>query len=385
MRSSAWLFLLFFFGCGPAEEAPQQKDSTADTMQTILVGTYTKKEGHVDGKAEGLYTFSFDPSNGQLAKVGTTRGLINPSYLAIAPDRKNVYVVNETGGDMDSTAHLSAFRLNAEDGSLEKLNQQPTYSFAPCYVSLDKAGQFVFVANYVGGIAVVYPRTDDGRLGPATDTLQLEGSGPHAEQEASHPHAMLTSTDGHYVYIPDKGADKIWIFDYKDGKVDPAPQAFTQVAPGSGPRHLVFHPKQNRAYLVNELNATVNVFKYDAQYGSLEQLQSISTLPESHRGFNACADIHLTPDGRFLYASNRGHNSIVIYKVKKDGQLNLVGHESTRGEFPRNFMIDRSGRWLLAANQNTDNIVVFEIDQQNGRLNYTTEVECKTPVCLKEI
>lgn len=385
MRSSAWLFLLLLLSCGQAEKTQQKQDSSVDTMTTILVGTYTKKEGHVDGKADGLYTFQFNPENGQLSKTGLTEGLINPSYLAISPDQKNVYVVNETGGEVDSTAYISAFSLNASNDSLRKLNQQPTYSFAPCYTSLDRGGQFVFVANYVGGIAAVYPRLEDGSMGEATDTLQLVGSGPHPEQEASHPHAILPSPDGRYVYVPDKGADKVWIFNYKKGTLDPASQPFVEVAAGSGPRHLVFHPQKKRAYLVNELNATVSAFKYDPQDGALELLQTIATLPEAYSGFNAGADIHLTPDGRFLYASNRGHDSIVIYEVEADGRLKLIGHEPTRGTFPRNFMIHRSGRWLLVANQNTDNIVVFEIDQKSGNLQYTSTVECKTPVCLKEL
>ena len=366
----------------PQDSASQQES----TMEHILVGTYTKKEGHVDGKADGIYHFSFNPANGDLKLANTTKGVINPSFLTIHSDQQWVYVANETGPDVDTVAQLSAFQITAADQSLQFLNKQSSHSFAPCYVSTDKTGKYVFAANYVGGKVAIYPIEENGQLGPSTEVLEMEGSGPHAEQESSHPHAALSSPDNRYLYIPDKGSDKIWIYAFEEGKARPAIPPFVSVQPGAGPRHLVFHPRQNFAYVVNELDGSINGFTYNPETGKLEEQQRISTLPASYSDFNACADIHLTPDGRFLYASNRGHNSIAIYQVDaSSGLLTLMGHESTRGDFPRNFLIDKSGQYLLAANQNTDNIVVFKIAPQNGLLNYINEVECKTPVCLQQL
>jgi 6-phosphogluconolactonase len=375
----------FLWAC--QSDAPKATEAQKEsTMEYILVGTYTKKEPHVNGQADGLYHFSFDPSTGKLQLANTTKGPVNPSFLSILPGQQLVYVANETGPDVDSVAHVSAYQMVAADQPLQLLNTQSSHSFAPCYVSTDKTGKYVFVANYVGGKVAIYPIEENGQLGPATKVLALEGSGPHAEQGSSHPHAVMSSPDNRYLYIPDKGADKIWIYEFEEGQARPAIPAYVSVQAGAGPRHMAFHPRQNFAYAVNELDATIIGFAYNPETGKLEEQQRISTLPESYSDFNACADIHLTPDGRFLYASNRGHNSIAVYQVDaSSGLLTLMGHESTRGDFPRNFLIDKSGQYLLAANQNTDNIVVFSIAPQNGLLSYVSEVDCKTPVCLQQI
>jgi 6-phosphogluconolactonase len=386
MRIIASLLLItgILISCDSGSGTANQIPSGPNMHKKILVGTYTKKEGHVDGKAEGVYTLSFDTTTGTLNSIDTTTGLINPSFLTISPDRQFVYVVNETGDDVDSVAHLSAFQLDAETGNLQLLNEQPSHSFAPCYISTDQTGSFVFVANYVGGVIAVYPTGSDGSLQPASQVITLEGSGPHAEQESSHPHAILPSPDNRFVYVPDKGADRIFIFQLENGRLSPASPAYTEAQAGAGPRHLVFHPNRPNAYLINELDATVNVYDYEPQSGKLTFRQSIPTLPETYQQFNACADIHLSPDGNYLYASNRGHNSIAMYQVdSSDGSLSLIGFESTKGAFPRNFMIDESGAWLLAANQNSDDITVFRIDPETGRLAFQSTHKCKTPVCLK--
>lgn len=379
------LTVLLLSNCGGTLEKVENEE-TMPNIQQLLIGTYTKKEGHVDGKAEGVYLYDFNAEQGSIEHKGVIPGLINPSFLTISSDGKSVYVVNETGPDVDTTAFITAFSRNTETGELSKLNEQPTYSFAPCYVSIDQSGQYVMVANYVGGIIAIYPRKEDGSLGKASDIVQLEGSGPHAEQESSHPHCMIASPDNKYVYVPDKGTDKVMAFQIHNGKLSAAQPAFTSIQAGAGPRHISFHPKEAFAYLINELDASINAFQYHAPTGRLEEIQHISTLPSDYSGFNACADIHLTPNGKFLYGSNRGHNSIAIYRVdQKTGKLTLMGHESTRGDFPRNFMIDSSGRWLLVANQNSDNIAIFEIDQETGLLNFKQEIDCKTPVCIQQI
>ena len=377
--------ILLLSNCGGTPSKVENEDSMQD-IQQLLIGTYTKKEGHVDGKAEGVYIYDFNLENGSIEQKGVIPGLINPSFLTISSDGKSVYVVNETGPDVDTTASITAFSRNIETGELSKLNEQPTFSFAPCHVSIDHSGQYVMVANYIGGIIAIYPRKDDGSLGVATDIVRLEGSGSHAEQESSHPHCILSSPDNKYIYVPDKGTDKVMAFQLQDGQLIAAQPAFANVQTGAGPRHISFHPREAYAYLINELDASINAFQYYAATGRLEEIQRISTLPSDYSGFNACADIHLTPNGKFLYGSNRGHNSIAIYRVdQQSGKLTLMGHESTRGDFPRNFMIDNSGRWLLVANQNSDNIAIFEIDQETGLLNFEQEIDCKTPVCIQQI
>jgi 6-phosphogluconolactonase len=379
--------MLIVWGCSPS--SMDSSDSTTDQildMEHILVGTYTKQEGHVEGKAAGVYHFSFQPDSAKLQLEGVTEGLINPSYLAIHPSRQYVYVVNETGPDVDTVAQITAYKLDDATATLERINAQPTAAFAPCYVSVDHDGKYVMVANYVGGTIVMYPIQENGGLGTACEIKRLEGKGAHPEQEASHPHAIIPSPNNKYVYVPDKGTDKIMIYEFRENRLIPGYPASVSVQAGAGPRHMVFHPRQNYAYVINELDASINAFAYQPETGTIAEQQRISTLPTDYQGQNSCADIHLTSDGRFLYASNRGHNSIAIYSVDpSSGLLTLMGHESTRGEVPRNFMIDKSSRWLLVANQNSDNIVIFSIDAKTGLLQYKDEIACKTPVCLKQI
>lgn len=353
----------------------------------MLVGTYTKKEGHVDGKAKGISILKMDAATGALSPHTLRDGIINPSFAIFSPDGNFVYAVSETGEDVGPSGTVHAFSVNPETQELTKLNEQISHGFAPCHVNIDRQARCVFVANYVGGVVAVYPVQKDGSLGPASDVKQLTGKGPHAEQEASHPHSVMLSPDERFAFVPDKGADKVWVFevDYANGKLAPAKTPFAAVHAGAGPRHLVFHPNGKFAWVINELDATVTGFRYDAAAGALSEMQTIGTLPADYKSRNACADIHLSPDGRFLYGSNRGHNSIVIYSVDAtSGQLQLVGHEPTRGDFPRNFMITSDGNWLYVANQNSGNIVHFKIDHTTGKLTHSGETQSPTPVCLKE-
>ncbi len=371
-------------------EKPQESTGNTTSMnandQFVLVGAYTKKEGHVDGKAKGISILKVDANTGALSPHTVKEGIINPSFATFSPDGNFVYAVSETGEDVGPSGTVHAFSVNPQTQELTKLNEQITHGFAPCHVNVDRERRYAFVANYVGGVAAIYPIQKDGSLAPASDVKKFEGKGPHAEQEASHPHSVILSPDERFAFVPDKGVDKIWIFeiDYAQGKLNPATPAFATVHAGAGPRHLVFHTNGNFAYVINELDATITGFSYDAATGALTEIQSIGTLPADYKGFNACADIHLTPDGRFLYGSNRGHNSIVIYSVDgKSGQLTLVGNEPTRGDFPRNFMITPDGHWLYVANQNSGNIVHFKIDSATGKLNFSGETLTPTPVCLK--
>ncbi|NBC09684.1 MAG: beta-propeller fold lactonase family protein [Bacteroidetes bacterium] len=376
MRQLLLLPLLALAACQPSS-VPTEAD-----VGLLYVGTYTKKEAHVDGKAEGIYRYAVERET--LQGQAATTGIINPSYLAIDSENALLYAVSEIGPDVDSSGQVAAYQIK-KDGSLQELNRQPTFGFAPCYVSLHPDGSAVFVANYVGGTVAVYPRRANGELGEASQTWTYEGQGPHPEQEAAHPHCIIPSPDGRYVYVADKGSDRVAGFRWNaDGQVmEPLEPPFTKVQSGAGPRHLCFHPTQSYLYLINELNSTVDVFAWQPDSGLLTPLQSITTLPEGYEGTNACADIHLSPDGAFLYASNRGHNSLAIYKVGAGGRLSPKGFTPTGGAFPRNFMITPDGQWLYAANQNSDNIVVFKRDSADGSLTRTKAHECPTPVCLK--
>lgn len=380
-----WALALVSCADKPTEPTTEKAPENAQT-HFVLVGTYTKKEGHVDGKAKGISILKMDAATGSLTPHTLKEGIINPSFVTFSPDGNFVYAVSETGGDVGPSGTVHAFSVNPQTQELTKLNEQISHNYAPCHINTDQQARCAFVANYVGGVVAVYPIQKDGSLAPASDVITLEGKGAHPEQDASHPHSVILSPDERFAFVPDKGADKIWVFeiDYALGKLTPVAQPFATVHAGAGPRHLVFHSNGKFAYVINELDATITGFSYDAAQGTLSEIQNIATVPADYQGRNACADIHLAPDGRFLYGSNRGHNSIVIYSVNEtNGQLTLVGHEPTRGDFPRNFMIAPGGNWLYVANQNSDNIVHFKIDKTTGKLSHAGETSTPTPVCLK--
>lgn len=348
----------------------------------LFTGTYTKKEGHVDGKASGL-VISQIAADHTIIPVYTEQGVVNPSYLTISYDGVYMYVVNETGPDVDTVGSVSAFRIDKASGNTKLINSQPSYGFAPCYITTDSQNRLALITNYVGGTVVIYPIGKDGSLGMASQVIQLEGNGPdESRQEASHPHSINLSPDGKYAYVADLGTDRIMIYrmDYDSKKLIPAETAYVRVAPGSGPRHMTFDRKAQFAYVISEMGNTITVFSYDSENGNLHQLQVISTLPEDFEGDSWTADIHISVNEKYLYGSNRGHNSIVGYEIKSDGTLTLGGFTSTRGEFPRSFLIDGSD--LYVANQNTGNIVLFSI-LEDGSLQFVKEHASATPVCLK--
>lgn len=368
------------------ESSDQSSATEAPSSAMLMIGTYTQKLGHVNGKAAGIYTLA--PGRDSLfARAHTTTGIENPSYLTMDTAARLLYAVSElVPGGSDSSGYVYSYKISPE-GALTFLNRQPSYGFAPCYVSLSPDGKYVMAANYVGGTIAVYPRKGDGSLGESSYQQTFTGSGPHPEQEASHPHCIAPAPKAPWVYIADKGTDRVMGFRLTtDGQLQPTGQQFIQVAAGAGPRHLAFHPTLPTVYLVNELNGTVDVFSMDTTTGALSALQTLSTLPDDYAGFNACADIHVSPDGRHLYASNRGHNSLVIYRIQtQTGQLERLGWEPTQGDFPRNFMITEDGRQVLVANQNTDNIICFERNEERGLLKTAGVIPCPTPVCIKAI
>ncbi|PYS83173.1 MAG: 6-phosphogluconolactonase [Acidobacteria bacterium] len=350
----------------------------------VYVGTYTA------GKSEGIYLYRLQLSSGELRQVGVTRGVVNPSYLALERDRRYLYAVNEvTEFNGQKSGAVSAFAVDQRTGALRFLNQQPSLGGAPCYVTVADTGRFVLVANYVGGNVAVLPVRADGSLGEAVDVRQEQGaSGVNPQrQEAPHAHCVVLDKANRHAYACDLGADKIMIyrFDARRGKLTPAPAPWAQVKPGAGPRHLTFHPRGQFAYVMNELGATVTVFAHDPVRGTLREVQTLPTLPADFKGANTGADIHVAPDGRFLYCSNRGHDHIAAFGVEeRTGKLSLVAHEPTRGKTPRNFAIDPTGTFLLVANQDSDTITTFRLDPRTGRLGFTGHsAEVSSPVCLK--
>jgi 6-phosphogluconolactonase len=349
----------------------------------VYVGTYTT------GKSEGIYLYRFNLSSGELKHVATTRGVVNPSFLALAPSRRYLYAVNEVGDFAGKkSGAVSAFAVDQRTGDLRLLNQQASLGADPCYVDVSAEGKFVLVANYTGGNVTVFPVQGDGSLGEATDMKQAQGSGINRErQEGPHAHSILLDSANRFAYSCDLGTDKIMIFrfDARNGKLLPAAPPWVQVKPGAGPRHLAFHPNGKYLFVLSEMHSTVTVFTRDQEQGSLKEEQTLTTLPQDFKGTNSSADIHVSPDGRFIYCSNRGHDSIACFKVDPGtGKLTFIAHESTGGKTPRNFAIDPTGAFLLVANQKSDNIVSLRRDGKTGRLSATGLVaEVPSPVCLK--
>jgi len=385
LRALAGLVLLCSMNTCNDDAGPEEEAVAAAARQLVYVGTYTKGEAHVKGKAEGIYQMVLDGQTGELEMAGVTIDAVNPSFVAVHPNGQYLYAVNEVGTDVAPAGWITAFRIDPDVPRPILLNRQSSRGLAPCHLVVEATGRYLLVANYSDGMVAVLPLQDDGKLRPSSFQLQLEGSGPHPQQRSSHPHMICLSPDNQFVYVPDKGSDRIWAFrlDLQQGELLPAADPYVEVQPAAGPRHMTFHPSGQYAYLINELDNTVNVYAWDAASGSLSELQSISTLPAGFEEASYCADIHVSPDGRFLYGSNRGHDSIVIYAVDAaSGRLSLVGHEATRGEVPRNFMISPNGNYLYVANQNSDNIVAFQRDKKSGELTLKTQYGVPTPVCL---
>lgn len=349
----------------------------------VYVGTYTS------GKSEGIYLYRLDLTSGELKHAATTKGVKDPSFLALAPNRRNLYAVNEVedfGGKKSGA--LSSFAIDQRTGILKLLNQQPSLGGAPCYVVVDRGGRFVLVANYSGGNVAVLPIRSDGSLGEATDLKQDLGSSIDAErQEGPHAHCIVLDPGNRFAYGCDLGTDKVMIyrFDARRGKLIPGRTPWVQLKPGAGPRHITFRPDGKFAYVINEMHATVTAFAHDRVRGTLKEVQTIPTLPADFTGENTSADIHVSPDGRFLYCSNRGHDSIAAFQIDpRNGKLTFIAHQSGGGKAPRNFAIDPTGAFVLVANQKSDNIVTFRRDVKTGRLNATGHVtEVPSPVCLK--
>jgi 6-phosphogluconolactonase len=343
------------------------------------VGTYTGEDG---GDSEGIYAFRFDDVTGKLTALGLAAATSNPSFLAVHPNRRFLYAANE-----NPAGRVSAFSIDSAKGTLKLLNSVSSRGAGPCHVALDKAGRWLFVANYDSGSLAALPIHEDGSLGEASAFVQHSGSSVNAQRQAGpHAHSANVSPDGRFVLAADLGLDEILTYPIDDAKGLASTKPLSiNVAPGSGPRHLAFSPDGRFAYAVNEMLATVTVFQYNAANGSLREFQTISTLPEAFKGSKSSAEIAVHPNGKFVYASNRGHDTIAVFRVDAGdrGSLASEGWTSTEGKTPRNFAIDPSGRFLLSANQDSGNIVVFRIDQTSGGLTPAgVEVKLLSPVSI---
>lgn len=353
----------------------------------LYVGTYTQKG------SEGIYVFKFNQETGILSKLHTVKSVVEPSFLAIDKSRKFLYAVNETEEyEGKKSGAVSAFAIDQKTGDLTLLNKVASLGGAPCHLSVSDNEKFVFVANYLGGNVSVFPVEKDGRLGASVDLEQHSGSGPNkSRQEAAHAHSINLDKKNKFAVACDLGVDKVFIYelDHKTGKLRPNPaQNFYQTKAGAGPRHFAFHKDGEFAFVINELDLTISSLRFNHEKGTLAEIQTVQSLPENaSRQGATCADIHVSPDGKFLYGSNRGHDSLVVFKIdEKNGTLEFVQNISTGGKNPRNFTIAPNGKYLLVANQSSDSIIVFSIDEKTGKLTQTDEkAAVSMPVCLKLI
>ena len=355
--------------------------SIQDRTFTLYVGTYTS------GKSEGIYGYHMDSSTGALTRFTSIKS-VNPSFLTIDRSKRFLYAVNEVGEFLQKPGGaVSAFAIDKATGNLRLLNEQATQGADPCHVSVDSRKGTLLVANYTGGNVSVFPLRSDGTLGMVTEVKQHEGSGPKEQQKGPHAHCIIFDRAERHALAADLGTDKVMIyrFDRASGKLSPATQPFAQLKPGAGPRHLSFHPSGKFIYAINELDSTMSALRYNEREGTLTEIETVSTLPADFSGTSFCADVHVSPSGKFLYGSNRGHNSIVVFAVdQRTGKLTLIEHVSTEGNWPRNFTIDPSGGFLLVANQRSDNVVVFSIDKSSGRLKPAgVNEQIPSPVCLR--
>jgi 6-phosphogluconolactonase len=340
---------------------------------TAYIGTYT------NGDSKGVYAFRFDDSTGKLATMGLAAETPNPSFLAVSPNGRFLYAVNE-----ENAGSVSAFSIDGE--KLKLLNRVSSRGSGPCHVAIDKTGKWLFVANYNSGSVAAFPVHDDGSLGEAAAFVQHSGSSVNPQRQAGpHAHSVNVSPDNRFVLVADLGLDEILTYRIDATKgLESAKPLWTKVAPGSGPRHMAFSPDGRFVYAIDEMRATVTAFQYDAANGSLKEIQTISALPPAFNQANSSAEIAVHPSGKFLYASNRGNDSIAILRIDAaKGTLTSAGWVPTGGKTPRNFAIDPSGRFLLAANQDSGNIVVFRIDQTSGGLTPAgVEANAPSPVSI---
>ena len=359
--------------CTPREKGKQ--------FMFLYVGTYTEND------AQCIELYRLNESSGKLTYLKTFGGIANPSYLRFSSDGRYLFAVNElVKWQGKPQGAVSAFKVK-ENGDLQLINQVASHGRAPCYLIVTPGDHFLLLNNYLNGTALSLTSEKDGRLGAPVSVIWFEGSGPNKQrQDASHVHSINLDPTHHFAVVADLGTDRLSVlaFDSLSGQLHLLKDKTVQTAPGAGPRHTVFSKDGKFLFVANELNNTVEVFSFEPNDGMLRHLQTVSTLPQDFTGTNYPADIHLSPDGKFLYVSNRGHESITIFSVREDGQLNFVGSESVRGSWPRNFTLSVDGRFLIVADQKSKDLVVFRRDAKTGLLTFLyKQSTMATPSCVK--
>ena len=385
---------MVFSSCNSSEQQDKvasgettAENQTQDTETSMVyVGTYADPEN------ESIFLYRLNPETGELSRVSGFKGGANPSFLTLDEQRNHLYAVNET---MDyqgqNSGAVSAFSVDQQTGNLTFLNQVPSKGGAPCYISIGDGGKTVLVANYMGGNVAAFPIQENGALAEAADVEQHKGTGPNKDrQEAAHAHYMAPSPDHRYVYAVDLGVDKIYGYrlNSQNNTLEPTEPAVAFAAkPGAGPRQMAFHPNGQYAYVINELNSTMTALAYNNGNGSFSEIQTVPTLPADFKENNQPAAVRVSPDGKFLYGSNRGHNSIVVYSIDEStGKLAHLQTVPSGGDWPRDFSIDLTGNVLLVANERSNNIVAFKLDKATGKLTATGhEAEVHKPVNVQVV
>jgi 6-phosphogluconolactonase len=382
-----WFSLVFvLLAAAVMQSAPapaQSVDAKGSGTMRVYIGTYTERG------SRGIYLAQLDLATGRLQLDGVAAELVNPSFVAIHPSQRFLYAIGEIsdfGGQKGGA--VSALAIEPTSGKLTLLNQKSSRGVGPCHVTVDRSGKFVLVANYGGGSVACLPISADGSLGDATAFVQHEGSSVDPQrQEGPHAHSINVDPANRFAFVADLGLDKVFSyrFDSTGGLLTANDPTCVKLSPGDGPRHFAFHPSGRFAYVINEMHSTVTGFRYDAERGTLEAIGSVKTLPAGFSGSSSTAEVQVHPSGKFLYGSNRGHDSIAVFAIDSDtGKLTPVDHTPTQGKTPRNFGIDPTGHWLLAANQDSGSIVVFGIDQATGKLSPARQaISVPMPVCVK--
>ena len=344
-------------------------------------GTYTNG----DNAGKGICVYRFDAGTGKMTEIGLAAEMASPSFLAIHPNNRFLYAVTQ---DARGEGAVSAFKINHAAGKLALLNQVSSQGSNPCHLNVDATGKMLAVANYSGESTVSFPVREDGTLGEATSVIQHQGSSVNeTRQKGPHPHSVNFSPDNRFLITADLGTDELYVYqaDPSTGRIRANDPPTAKVKPGGGPRHFTFHPSGKFCYAINEIGNTITAFRWGAERGAMEEIQMISTLPEGFTETNHTAEVLAHSSGKFLYGSNRGHNSIAVFSIDPaTGQLTAIGHTSTGGKTPGNFNLDPTGNYLFAENQDTNTVVTFSIDRQSGKLTPTGQVlNVPRPACLR--
>lgn len=339
----------------------------------VAAGTYSTSE------EEGIHILRFNAQTGELTKLASSAGIENSSFLVSHPRKNLLFATSEVGYGV-----VVSYRFDPQAGNLQEINRQSTKGDSPCYISIDATGEWLFTVNYTSGSICLFPVRPDGAIDALADLVQLEGHSVHPRRQTKpHPHSVVQLPGTCFWLVPDLGVDRLYVYALDTGEGKLRPQGFIDTEPGSGPRHIAFHPHRHLLYCIEELSSNITVYSYDLNDGVLASVQTISALPHDFQGESACADIHVTPSGKLLYASNRGHDSIAVFRIQNNGALQSVGHFESLGRTPRNFTLVSDEDCILVANQESDSIAVFK-QSKNGLPSYASQaLSIKAPVCLK--